>query len=102
MLCAYSIAYTMRSVLLFNFIAATDFLHRCNSRRYHQHHFDGWGSTSVLFISNFLPPKRDFGLLPSALFPMDYDKGVFKKKASSFLNGQQHTSVSSGVADVHE
>ncbi|GBP80134.1 hypothetical protein EVAR_56003_1 [Eumeta japonica] len=37
----------------------------------------------------------------SAVFPIDYDKGVFKKRVYSFLRSRQRTGESSEVVGLH-
>ncbi|GBP87884.1 hypothetical protein EVAR_63823_1 [Eumeta japonica] len=56
---ALSIAYTITSVpecseKLLNLISASDFCHRSARWKYHQHHLDGWLSTTVRFMRNFV------------------------------------------------
>ncbi|GBP28628.1 hypothetical protein EVAR_85827_1 [Eumeta japonica] len=87
---------------LFDLMSAANFRHHSDRRKHHQHRLDGWRSTTVVFMSNFL--SRTTGLwnnLPSAEFPINFDNWIFKEKKHSFSKGRQHTNDFSGVAVVY-
>ncbi|GBP47726.1 hypothetical protein EVAR_14257_1 [Eumeta japonica] len=77
---------------LLNFIPVSDYRHRSARRKYHRYHIGGWRSTTVRFIRNFLPHAVWLcDDILSAVFPTNFDKGISKNKAYSYLKGQQPT-----------
>ncbi|GBP98185.1 hypothetical protein EVAR_69860_1 [Eumeta japonica] len=80
-----------------------DFRHHSARRKYHQQRFDGGRSTAVRFVRSFLPCTMKLcNYLLLAVFPIDYDMGVFKKSSYFFLKVRQGTDDSSGVTSVRE
>ena len=70
--------------------------------QFHPHHLDGWFSTTTRFSRSFLPRTcRIWNQLPAAVFPANFNMGVFKGRINQFLKGRQHISSASGVANVY-
>ncbi|GBP62535.1 hypothetical protein EVAR_21907_1 [Eumeta japonica] len=89
-----------RCMTIFNPLAytpAAEFRHH-----HHRHHLDSWRYITVRLKRNFLSHtvilRND---LPSSVFPINYDEGVFSERAYSFLNGRRSPSDCLGVSDVH-
>ncbi|GBP66797.1 hypothetical protein EVAR_48205_1 [Eumeta japonica] len=85
----YRIHYEECSKKLFYLIPNADF-RQDSAHRHHQHHFDGWRYTIVRYMRSIV--LHALGLSTT----LDYYKGVFKKRVSSFLKGRKCTSDSAG------
>ncbi|CAG4975733.1 unnamed protein product [Colias eurytheme] len=87
----YRFYYGECSKELFNLIPAAQFHHRTSRHKnlFHPHHLDGWRSTTVRFMRNFLPRTAVlWNKLPKSVFPNSFNMEAFKKRAYDYLKGQ--------------
>ncbi|XP_045499440.1 uncharacterized protein LOC123697067 [Colias croceus] len=89
---------------LFGLVPAAKFHNRTarHKLKYHPHHLDAWRSSTVRFSRHFLPRTTLlWNKLPASVFPKNFDMGTFKKKAYTYLKGQQNVRKVSDSANAH-